>query len=120
MTWQDEVVDLHAFFERWYRGEVDPDEIATLDEALDADFTLVAPDGTELSRQALLDLVTASHGARDMKMEIKPREEIAITDDLVAARYEEWHDGERGRVSTVVFRRQGNELRWLTVHETWL
>ena len=43
-SFEAEVRELHAFFERWYSGAADPSEISRLDVLADS-FVMIGPDG---------------------------------------------------------------------------
>ncbi|MCG8456718.1 MAG: DUF4440 domain-containing protein [Holophagales bacterium] len=137
-----EIEELHRFFEGWFLGILpDTDEaFARFADALDGDFMIVSPSGRATERAALLEALRGAHGAWGSgdgaseagagggRIWIENVRIRHLAGDLVVATYEEWQQkgGEaraRGRLSTVVFRREGNApggLAWLHVHETWL
>lgn len=130
---EDEVRELHAFFQAWFRGELPQtnNRLKRLEDALGADFQLVAPDGSVRSRAAVIDGVDDRHGAQrdaDMPFRIEVESVAACfeRDDICLLTYEEhqrtaseW----RGRRSSALFERaEGapSRVRWRHLHETWL
>jgi len=124
----NEIVALHQFFQQWYRGELSADAFDRFEQALDAEFLIITPDGNVLSRARILDAVRLQAGTdTSVSLEIRNVETVVVDDSVAVFRYEEWQssasDAPRGRLSTVIFRRQhtgDNGLSWLQVHETWL
>ena len=126
-----EIVELHAFFEAWFRGELPATATALerFEGVLAADFSIIGPAGLELDRAGVLELVRGAHGSRSDS-------DFAIWIDNVRLRdrdersclvtYEEWQqleEGPRGRVSTALLEvGEGppNGLLWKHVQETWL
>lgn len=127
--WQREIEQLHDFFVDWFRGRVEDrrEVFGRFEAVLAADFSMVIPDGRTVPRATLLQGLRASHGSRpSVEIRIEQPTLILERDGVVVARYREWQrdsEGERARLSTVVFRRnasQPNGLAWVTVHETWM
>jgi len=129
-----EVVELHAFFEAWFLGEL-PSTDATFERfagVLAEEFVLVSPAGVGRSRSEVLDGVRSGYGSAGVddapEMKVFTREERARTvgDGLFLVTYEEWQseDGqERGRVSSALLRAKPgtpNGVEWIHLHETWL
>jgi len=119
-----EVVELHAFFQAWFRGELAADDaaFAPLAQALGPGFVIISPSGTAMSRAAVLDGVRGAHGSwgPDDRIWIDAVTIRHRDAETVVATYEEWQrrgGDERGRVSTVVFSADGV---WLHLQETWL
>ncbi|MFQ5690829.1 MAG: hypothetical protein ACE5HQ_11215 [Gemmatimonadota bacterium] len=126
-----EVMDLHRFFQEWYKGVPDPegDSFERLASVLHPDFELIAPTGGRMDRTKVLNGVREAHGRYSgcpCRISIRNCATRALGPDLGLATYEEWQDiaGEtRGRLSTAVFgRRAGlpNGVQWLHVHEVWM
>ena len=131
---EQEIHDLHAFFQQWSVGELpDTDEAyARLGDALAPGFTMVDTDGRTMARGDVLDgLRGANHrwpggGA----IEISDVATAHVAGDLAVLTYVEHHDFDAGegrqmskRRSTVVFRDEAgapNGVRWLHVQETWI
>lgn len=128
LTMQDrckqEIVELHAFFQNWFRGgEV---EFSRFESVLAPGFEIIPPSGARLDRAAILTGVKSGRG-RDPKSKIRI-ENVAVRpigDGMAVATYEEWveKDGEeRGRLSSAVFRANHetpNGVEWVHVQETW-
>lgn len=126
--WQQEIEDLHAFFEDWIGGAVDPSDrnFSRLEEALGDPFTFVTTGGELLGREAIVTAIREAHGARPgLRIDIVDPRLLHSSDQHVVAVYEEWQEagGEQaGRTSTAVLERSAassNGLSWIHVHETW-
>lgn len=126
-----EVVELHAFFVEWFGGRC-PNDDATYEGRLAArlsdDFFYVMPGGESLTRETLLTQLRAGYG-RNPAFGIEVRDIRVRFEDAsaVLATYEERQTGARNsaqsdnrRLSTVLFVRDGTQLRWHHIHETWL
>ncbi|MFU8831062.1 MAG: DUF3179 domain-containing (seleno)protein [Wenzhouxiangella sp.] len=122
-----EIVELHQFFQDWYRGEPEAD-FNRLDLALSDGFIIIMPDARILGRDIIMGAV---RGQRDSdaqaELEIRDVRLHEVHENTAIFTYEEWQGrgGEpmRGRLSTVVFatdRQAPNDLVWLHVHETGL
>ena len=123
-----EIVELHAFFQGWYRGELEGGDFERFAAVLAEEFVIVLPGPRVLDREAILDGVRGQHDS-------DPRAEISIRNVRLQQKfgstaiftYEEWQSrrGEpaRGVLSTVVFGfddETPNGLVWLHVHESEL
>ena len=126
---RSEVTELHDFFEAWYRDEADEGRFAHPRASLAPSFRMVAPDGTERDRTAVLDAVRSGRGSetgRDpsFTIEIRNLRTLRTTGDYCQVTYEEWQRREewRGRRSTALFERGDapNGVVWLDLHETTL
>ncbi len=124
---EQEVVELHQFFEDWFCGRVD--DFARAEAALSEDFTLVSPRGTTTSRDALLDHIKSNHGGRaeqNFSIRIENFELRHVEFGLAVVTYEEWQtldEREAGRVSSAVMRVDANApcgVRWIHLQETFL
>ncbi len=125
----DEIERLHRFFDDWFTAAL-PDTseaFAPIERALVSGFELVAPDGRCLPREILLRSLREAWGSRRDQPGFRIRVEAVrlrrVTDALVVAVYEEWHDGAgpaQGRSSLAVLERCPDGLRWLHVHEVAL
>jgi len=129
---ETEIVELHRFFEDWFMGRLD-DSDETFERfagVMAEGVTMITPDGSVTGRAELLRSLRSAHGAFNKNgsisirvTNIQPRQ---ASDDNLLLTYEEWQDtgqGERGRVSSVLFHRRPdtpNDLEWLHVHETWI
>ncbi|MFT5050045.1 MAG: hypothetical protein ACI8QZ_001439 [Chlamydiales bacterium] len=129
-----EVVQLHAFFEAWFLGELEQTDEAfeRFAVALADEFVMVSPGGVAFSRLEILDRVRGAHGSAAvgsgpaMKVYTRAEQVRTIGDGLFLVTYEEWQaEGgvERGRISSALLRaRPGtpNGVEWIHLHETWL
>jgi len=122
-----EIVELHQFFQDWYRGHPEAD-FDRLNRVLVDDFVIIMPDSSILDRATIN---TAVRNQRDSdsqaELEIRNVRLHATHDNTAVFTYEEWQGrgGEpmRGRLSSVFFavdQQAPNGLVWLHVHETWL
>ena len=122
-----EIVELHQFFQDWYRGNDDA-EFDRFDQALSDGFIIIMPDGRILGRDIIIEAVRGQHDSDSQaELEIRNVRLHEVHDNTAIFTYEEWQGrgGEdmRGRLSSVVFAfddQAPNGLVWLHVHETWL
>ena len=126
-----EIEALHRFFVGWFTGAI-PADADLFDEGLthrlDPDFKLVPPAGRMSSFGELTGAIRAGYGNNpNFVIQIRKVAIQRATDELVVATYEEWQRNakastppDNGRVASVVFAREGERLRWVLVHETWL
>lgn len=127
---EDEVVELHRFFQDWYRGTIDAggEAFARMSDVLAEGFHLIGPDGALVGRGEILAAVRGAHGSRGSEFTIRTGEcrFRAGGRGLGVVTYEEWHEeghSRRGRISTAVFQDRAdapNGVEWVHVHETWL
>jgi hypothetical protein len=127
---EDEVVELHRFFQAWFRGEIDPDGSAfsRLSDVLAEGFHMVSADGEVVGRSEILASLRAAHGSKSSGLVIRIEDCRFRTGGgrLGVLTYQEWQqEGERsrGRIATAVFQDRGdapNGVEWVHVHETWL
>ncbi|TVQ54420.1 MAG: DUF4440 domain-containing protein [Phycisphaerales bacterium] len=128
-----EIIELHEFFQQWYRGELPKTDEAfgRFSRVMAPDFQIILPGGHVLDRDAILDHVRKGHGedrkvAGGFTIEIRNVRHRFTAGKIIVATYEEWHgdgDESRGRVSSVVFSTDDtkpNGLYWRHLHETWL
>jgi len=127
---QQEIEDLHRFFQGWF-SDGDPQLTLTrLSGVLAEGFELIDPDGGRSTRQVLLDRLEAARGAHssDLRIWIEDMRVRRLDEhgQLLMATYEEWQEtggDRRGRLSSALFRARAdapNGLEWLHVHEVWL
>jgi hypothetical protein len=124
-----EVDDLHAFFERWFAGELPPTraELARFSDVLADDFRMIQPSGLTRTHEGITADVFDAHGTHEeVTIETSTFEPRDADGDRCLGTYEEWQtvgDERTGRVSTVLFRRAPatpNGVEWVHLHETWL
>ena len=128
MDIEREIIELHEFFEHWFRGELpdDDESFSRFADVMAADFVLVRPEGTESTRADLMHSLRTAHGCDPgAAIQVTGIRRVADSGELLVARYEEIQetaDGATRRLSTVIFRRREgapNGLAWVRVHETW-
>lgn len=124
---EDEVLELHRFFERWFSGSADKDEIGRLSGVLSERFLMVSPEGETLDRRGLVARLFERHGADRVRISIRDLRERFRTGGHCMITYEEWQqDGDgpaRGRLSSALFRERSDApqgVEWVHLHETWL
>lgn len=130
---REEVVDLHRFFEGWFRGAVEStdENFSQLERSLGAQFTLISPDGRTSERASLVAGLRSAHGSHqsddsDFRIWIENVTVRPLSAELILVTYEEWQEIEgstTARLSTAVLQsRTGRtgQFEWLHVHETWL
>ena len=130
---EDEIVDLHRFFERWFNGELDdsPEAFARLSDVLSERFQMITPGGERLERRQVLEGVRAKHGShrgapRPYKIRIDNVESRYRDAGAALITYEEWQEVDgtvRGRTSSALFREREDTpfgVEWLHLHETWI
>lgn len=121
-SFEAEVRELHAFFERWYSGAADPSEFSRLD-VLANTFLLIGPDGRTAAAGEVREMIKASHGRRPIDFTIR---NVTLRPDAPVGTYEEWQTEAgitSGRLSTAAMMpaaHRPNGLEWLHLHETWL
>ena len=127
---EDEVVELHRFFQAWYRGEIDPDggAFSRLSDVLGESFHMVSPDGELVGRGEVLAVLRAAHGSKGADFVLRAEECRFRTGSrrLGVVTYEEWQEEggtSRGRIATAVLQDRAdapNGVEWVHVHQTWL
>jgi len=125
-----EVVELHAFFQQWFAGELPQTDEAfnRFASVIAKSFHIVSPAGRLMHRAAILEAVRSPHnsGGGGVKIWIKNYRRRSTVGEVALVTYEEWQregDETRGRLSSALFRVKPstpNDLQWLHVHETWL
>lgn len=125
MNWQDEIVELHRFFEAYYLGR--ESSLSRAESAFHPDFTFAGPDGDTTDRAATLNMLRQGHGhTAQLRIATSDHQLLFATDDVLVASYVELHElaaGENERLSTVVFvvdDEAPTGVRWLRVHECWI
>jgi hypothetical protein len=127
----NEVIDLHKFFEQWFKAEIEnSDEVfSRLEKVLDEKFMLIMPTGEFTYRNELLDQLRSGYGSRKENKEtyclwVQNIECRFIESDLCLITYEEWAEingKTNARLSSALFRKkEGTKfgVEWIHVHET--
>ena len=121
-AFEAEVRGLHAFFERWFAGSADSNELERLD-VLDDSFQMIGPDGHLQTVAQVRTAIEAAYGRRSLQIEIR---NVLVHPVAPVGTYEEWQtiDGRvTGRISSAVMVDDSsapNGLRWMHLQETWL
>jgi hypothetical protein len=122
-----EIVERHAFFAAWFRG----DAVAAYGDweaAFAADFRRIGPDGRVHDRPGTIAAIRGAHRSRaaDFAIDILDVRTIWSSDDVVLLIYVErqYRDGDRtDRRSTALFVRDGRAphgVCWRHLQETWV
>jgi hypothetical protein len=126
---ENEINDLHQFFQDWYNNQLSPtdENFARCMNVLHPNFRIIFPNGDQVQYQTLLEILRNAHGSRiNMRIWIKHIQVLHQIGELVLATYEEWQeidDQLNARLSTVLFQKAPktpNGLHWLHIHETWI
>lgn len=122
-----EIIELHEFFQSWYRGETR--DFSRVEQALHPDFNLISPKGVVRTREQLLQEIHRGGGGRagaDFEIWITNCTCRVVEFGLALMTYEEWQrldDRKAGRLSSALFRVKAetpNGVEWMHLHETWL
>ncbi len=120
-----EIIELHAVFEQWFRGE-GPTDLDRVERVLAPDFVMVAPDGSLVRRKQLMSDLAMARGSRHLVISVDHPEMIWQSSNACLATYEEVHHNDEyttRRRSTALFHRSDiapNGVVWQHVHETWI
>lgn len=126
---EQEINELHQFFEDWFTGKLSTDEeFSRLEKALAEDFFIITPNARQTLRESLLRNIKNTQGTlkapdHTFDITIKNIECRYQQGDLCLFTYEEWQeqDGQaNGRVSSVLFHKKKdtpNGVEWMHVHE---
>lgn len=127
--YEQEIIDLHQYFEDWFIGKLEKTEtrVSRLADVLADNFHIIASDGHITTRDTLIPALFNAYGTRsDFRIWI---ENVVIqqqVNDISVVTYEEWQssDGQMTtRTCTVIFRENTsapNGVIWLHVHESGL
>lgn len=126
-NYQQEIHDLHQFFEDYLSGKIDPGPMALFENSLDSGFTIISSEGNIIDRDGIIDYVRNAHAQRPnfriWTENVTLRQHIG---DVMLVSYEEWQtidETTTSRTSTVAFKEDAtmpNGLIWLYVHESGL
>ena len=130
-----EIIELHVFFEDWFRGNCNDSERVfkkRLLSRMDIDFRIILPNGECFYGEQFWPEMRKAHGTNP-KFKISLRNfsrKLQIGRKTIVANYEEWQKdasnskpANNGRVSTAVFVADNaapNGFKWVHAHETWL
>jgi hypothetical protein len=127
VDWAGAVVALHDFFTRWFASPPTEGGFERFEAGLGPEFTIVTPDGSELSRGEIIEAVRSMHGTGGPDISIRDVRVVHLTGTFATVRYvevQDWEDGRHTeRVSTAVLEADATApdgVRWHSVHETWL
>ena len=131
---RQEIVELHQFFQGWYRGELGETDVqfARFSRVLADDFTMITPTGSLNRRDAILQMVRQGFGSwqeRNGRIWIENIVARWKDEGHCLLTYEEWQeidDHITARLSTALFHsyydatHDAQAVRWVHLHETWL
>lgn len=122
-----EVIEIEAFFADWISGRLPKTDaaFARFSDVLADSFLLIGPTGREISRAALLEYFSTSHGADpSIKRWVEDARVRHETETYCVVTYREGQTGVRRTVTStisVLFTPDAdapNGVRWLHIHET--
>lgn len=129
-NWQQEIIDLHQFFQDWFQGTLPKIQSAfsRFEDVLHPQFHLISPQGKSLSKRYLTKQLFSAFGTSPtVKIWIENPQLHIQTEQFAIATYHELQSTDTTppttRISTVTFAPNSfapNQLHWLHVHETWL
>jgi hypothetical protein len=126
---EQEIRELHAFFEAWYRGTIEDTDSAysRLENVLAPEFTLITSDGYTMPREQLLPLLRTEHARRpEIEMCVDHIQLRLVSGELVLITYQEHGstaNGSKSTLITAVLRANPdtpNGLEWVHIHEVLL
>ncbi len=124
-TVKKEIEELHHFFELWFTGKINEDDIERFIEVLDDDFQLIAPNGASMNQEQITSLIIKLYNNTKRTIWVE-NIETRVVGTLVQATYHEYQQGNgtnTKRISSALFKydpEMPNYARWLHVHETWV
>ena len=119
-----EVRSLHEAFEELFTGR--SRDLGRCASALAMDFSMVAPDGSKLDREAVLGALSAAAASPDFRIRVKDLSPIWEAEDSVLLQYieEQYRDGRTTRrLSTALFTAEARApcgVVWRYLQETWM
>jgi hypothetical protein len=119
-----EVRSLHEAFEDLLTGR--SRDLGRCASALAMDFSMVAPDGSRLNREAVLGVLSAAAVDPDLRIKIVDLTPIWETENSVLLQYveEQYRDGRTTRrLSTALFTAEAGApcgVVWRYLQETWV
>ena len=128
-NWHQEVIDLHQFFQDWFRADLPQTEavFARFDEAMHPTFHIIPPSGALVPKEKIVAGLYNGHGqSPEIEIWIEDAQLQFQSDHFLIVTYHELqvnNNQKTDRISTAVFQPDANlpnQLRWLHVHETWV
>ena len=125
----DEVVTRHAFFVDWFTGTGPQTAMEETARCFAPDFHMVAPDGGQLDREAVLSMLRnarASRASGRFAIGVEMRRTIQPGSDLALVVYDELQRTDAGKTkrrSTALFSTEPHApggVVWRHLHETWI
>ena len=119
-----EVRSLHEAFEELFTGR--SRDLGRCASALAMDFSMVAPDGSKLDREAVLGALSAAAASPGFRIKVKDLAPIWEAEDSVLLQYveEQYRDGRTTRrLSTALFTAEAGApcgVVWRYLQETWM
>lgn len=124
-----EIVDLHRFFVDWFVEErADTADFSRFERVMGEGFSMIAPSGQILDRDAVLDHVRSSRAACDGNFtisieDIRPGWQTGDTIVVCYIEAQQRAGKHSRRQSSAVFTTSSsapNGVEWRHLHETWL
>lgn len=124
-----EVVARHAFFVDWFTGQAPESAMEDTTRCFAPDFHMIAPDGGQLDRDAVLSMLQGAGGSRKsgpFAIEVEMRRTIQPSADLALIVYDELQRTDAGRTarrSTALFSPDADApggVVWRHLHESWI
>jgi len=124
-----EVIERHGFFRRWLtEGSAGPEEWERCEQAFDAEFSMVTPDGSVHGLAEVLERLRKAQGSMEWRLEIAVEEITPLwlrTNAALIGYVEAQSIGPRRtrRRSSALFEGRAsapNGVVWRHLHETWV
>jgi len=130
---RNEVINLHLFFEQWFKAEVENSEevYSRLVNVLSDEFMLIMPTGQVSTREELLTQLHSRYGSHKndeipYSIWVKNIEGRLEENNLCLVTYEEWGKVQgkiTARLSSALFRKKEGTpfgVEWIHVHEVFI
>jgi hypothetical protein len=126
-----EIVELHQFFEDWFRAKLPrtEDDFKRVSEVLDERFEIISPRGDLMTKEKLLAVLWEFYGGyREQQYRIwtEGHRSRGLAEGQLLVTYREWEEWEgrkQGRLTSAVLgkdERAPHGVKWLHVHEVWI
>lgn len=125
-TVENEIEDLHTFFQDWFNGSIDKHQLSRFEQVLADEFKLITPNAEVFDKSTILDTIEKGYNTQSDRKIWTENVTIQAVEGVVIATYHELQEnrGEKNRrLSTAVFRYKQetpNYCQWIRVHETWI